>query len=514
MTNQLVDTLIAACLDNGVNDVCIGAGSRSTALLQALAKYEVNIHPFFDERAVGFLALGITKKTNNPVMVITTSGSAVSNLYPAITEATYSHHNLIICTADRPIRLQGTSSNQTINQNQIFNNILAEIQLPEDTDNKNEFINELSQALNKQHHVGGVIHINCPLEDPVTHPYKPSEIAPKVPFLSISEEGPKDTSLPQSIIDQIVAAQSGLLCIGQTEPFVNASELIAIINHFNWPTIVDTTQHLAKSLPNVVQSADDAAVALEQHNPDVIVYIGGPWVSKKMAHYIETNANKVIHLTQSFSPVAPMPHKSICTTFNELLTVKPVSSHCLDIEDLNKATQKRLSELPTTSEFGQVTQSLMSLSVTVDCFISNSLPIRYVDQLVLPNVNKLYCNRGASGIDGNIATIAGLCFKETDIPLVAIVGDLAAFYDLNAFLLLKSAKRPFTIVILNNGGGCIFEKLPISKSYDKFDDHFKLKHTNQFTPILTNMGLNCEIIESIDRLNSIEKSQKIVEMLF
>ena len=173
----------------------------------------------------------------------------------------------------------------------------------------------------------------------------------------------------------------------------------------------------------------------------------------------------------------------------------------------------RLSELPTSSEFSQVSQWLMHVSVTVDCFISNSLPIRYVDQLVLPNVNQLYCNRGASGIDGNIATIAGLCLAASDVPLVAVVGDLAAFYDLNAFLLLKSAKRPFTIVILNNGGGCIFEKLPISKTYDKFDAHFKLKHNNQLMPILKSMGLNCMSIKSTDHLDALEKSQKIIEVL-
>ena len=128
-------------------------------------------------------------------------------------------------------------------------------------------------------------------------------------------------------------------------------------------------------------------------------------------------------------------------------------------------------------------------------------------------MKQLYCNRGASGIDGNIATIAGLSLKETDIPLLAIVGDLATLYDLNAFLLLNKAKRPFTIVILNNGGGCIFEKLPISKSYEKFDDHFKLRHNNQLTPIISGMGLSCENIDSIDHLGSLEKSQKIVEVL-
>ena len=96
------------------------------------------------------------------------------------------------------------------------------------------------------------------------------------------------------------------------------------------------------------------------------------------------------------------------------------------------------------------------------------------------------------------------------IPEGTIFG---AFYDLNAFLLLKSAKRPFTIVILNNGGGCIFEKLPISKTYDKFDTHFKLSHNNQLSPILSGMGLRCENIDSIDHLNTVEKSQKIIEVL-
>ena len=76
-----------------------------------------------------------------------------------------------------------------------------------------------------------------------------------------------------------------------------------------------------------------------------------------------------------------------------------------------------------------------------------------------------------------------------------------------------NVKRPFTILILNNGGGCIFEKLPISKTYDKFDAHFKLKHNNQLSPILSGMGLSCENIDLIDHLNTVEKSQKIIEVL-
>ena len=123
MNYRTVEALIAAIMNYGVSDICIGAGSRSTVLIQALSQYPVKIHPFLDERAVGFFALGIAKTTLKPVMIITTSGSAVTNLYPAITEAAHSYHNLIICTADRPRRFQPTSSNQTINQVNIFNNV-------------------------------------------------------------------------------------------------------------------------------------------------------------------------------------------------------------------------------------------------------------------------------------------------------------------------------------------------------------------------------------------------------
>ncbi len=510
MNHLIIKLLVHMLRNGGVTRAFIGAGSRSTALIQELDHQQFQIHSFLDERAVGFLALGHTKGSQIPSLIVTTSGSAVTNLYPAITEAANSFQSLIVLTADRPKRLQQTSANQTIKQTRIFNNVLSELQLPEEESNNDTFLNELALALRKQQLKGGVIHINCPLEDPVMHPYKPKATSEQqIP--SITDQVIKYESFPQSLKDQIQTAQLGVLCIGQTEPFIDSSELITIINRFNWPTIVDATHHQLKVLPNVAQSADDAALALEDQHPDLILYIGGPWVSKKMAQYIETNASKVIHLTQSYKPVAPMPNNSIRIMLNELLNLNNLSSQWLDIESLNKVTHNRLSALPKTSEFSQVKRFLTRLPVTVDCFISNSLPIRYVDQLVLPNVKQLYCNRGASGIDGNIATIAGLCLEETAVPLLAIVGDLAALYDLNAFLLLNSAKRPFTIVILNNGGGCIFEKLPISKTYHKFDDHFKLKHNNQLTPILTGMGLNCENVDSID-LFKMSGSRQILEL--
>ena len=210
MNNSIIKSLVMMLKNIGVKAAFIGAGSRSTALIQELDHQQFQIHSFLDERAVGFLALGHTKRSQTPSLIVTTSGSAVTNLYPAITEAANSFHNLIVLTADRPQRLQQTSANQTINQTQLFNNVISELQLPEDVSGNDTFLNALAQAIQQQHQKGGVIHINCPLEDPVSHPYNPNT-ASELPIPAISKQVREKASLPQPIIALIEAAQLGVL---------------------------------------------------------------------------------------------------------------------------------------------------------------------------------------------------------------------------------------------------------------------------------------------------------------
>ena len=227
MTHAPLDAFIAAVVEYGVTDICIGAGSRSSAILQALNKQPVTIHPFLDERAVGFLALGITKATQRPVMIVTTSGSAVTNVLPAITEAAHSFHNLIICTADRPQRLRGTCANQTINQVGIFNNALAELQLPESQDNQSVFLEDLKQSFIKQRSVGGPIHINCPLEDPVLHPYQASDSVVK---MGIPEPSMQPNEQKIAVVSNgVLSATNGWVCVGQLEPWVNREDIESFV---------------------------------------------------------------------------------------------------------------------------------------------------------------------------------------------------------------------------------------------------------------------------------------------
>ena len=121
-------------------------------------------------------------------------------------------------------------------------------------------------------------------------------------------------------------------------------------------------------------------------------------------------------------------------------------------------------------------------------------------------------NRGASGIDGNIATIIGLCMEPSEIPLLAIIGDLAALYDLNAFLKLKKCQRPVTIIIINNGGGDIFSLLPSATSTTKFDEQFKCAHDWDLTKMLKGMDCNAVRLSDPSHL-TIEFNQNVIECM-
>ncbi len=116
--------LLLALRTAGVRDVVVAPGSRSQALALAAAELEraggIRLHVRIDERGAAFLALGLSVESGRPAVVITTSGTAVANLHPAVLEAHHSGVPLIVCTADRPAELRGIRSNQTTMQPGIF----------------------------------------------------------------------------------------------------------------------------------------------------------------------------------------------------------------------------------------------------------------------------------------------------------------------------------------------------------------------------------------------------------
>lgn len=165
------ETLFEELYRFGVRDVCVAPGSRSTPLaLEANAHTRLKLHTHFDERGLGFLALGLAKASQRPVAVVVTSGTAVANLLPAVAEAGLTGEKLVLLTADRPIELVGCGANQAIAQQGIFSNhVCASLNLPSPNTQTslNWLLTSVDQVLHQQAVSGHAVHINCPFPEPL-----------------------------------------------------------------------------------------------------------------------------------------------------------------------------------------------------------------------------------------------------------------------------------------------------------------------------------------------------------
>lgn len=495
-----IDILVKKIRAMGVSTCCMGAGSRTSQLVHALNQLGIQMIPFIDERVVGYMAIGIIKANKHPVIVLTTSGTAASNLCPAITEAANSHLPLIALTADRPKHMQGTSANQTINQVGIFQDALFEVHWENQAQ-----LAMLDQAFDAMHSRGGPIHINVHLDDPVNEELIHVDANSDVPCVN------KPRMFTQCLDKTIEAAKNGLICIGQLEPWVDLNRMAELLDHFHWPVVVDGSLARLKGHANACHSSDAFCVNHRPQDFDAILYLGGRWVSKKMAEFL--SVEHVMHCSEGANPVVHVPHSrhiEYASLFNR--TVQP---HCMAMKQLNEsvnlAIQKSIKKDPR-SDLSFMVSALASIDQPFDCFVSNSLPIRLFDQMCIQTVRQVHVNRGASGIDGNIATIMGLSMMKTDVPLLAIVGDLASVYDLNAFFLMKRVQRPLCIMVINNGGGDIFSLLPSARMQPHFNDQFKLAHSYRLAPIIGAMGLNVATCEDSRRIR-IQFDQHVIECI-
>jgi 2-succinyl-5-enolpyruvyl-6-hydroxy-3-cyclohexene-1-carboxylate synthase len=118
------------------------------------------------------------------------------------------------------------------------------------------------------------------------------------------------------------------------------------------------------------------------------------------------------------------------------------------------------------------------------------MPVRDFDQFAgaCPSNPNIGSNRGASGIDGTIASALGFC-KGIQNPVTVVLGDLALLHDLNSLSLVQDSQYPLIVVVINNGGGGIFSFLPVSKYEHVFEKYFATAHDLNFEPLAKLFGL-------------------------
>jgi len=519
--NQLWGSLIVEeLIRNGINYFCISPGSRSAPLTIAVSRNPCAKSIIcFDERSAAFHALGYARAQGKPAVVVTTSGTAVANCFPAVLEAAMDALPLLVLSADRPPELLENGANQTIQQVNIFGEYVRwqfTLPCPDENITPQMVLTTVDHAVYMARRApAGPVHLNCRFREPlapVKKPFAPtytqildSWVTGHQPYTSYTASV---LTLPlsdlQALAGVITQTHHGLMIAGRMQSEEEIKAVSRLASALNWPVFADITSGLRcgrTSIPNMIHYFDQLLLSerFKQYlHPDTILHIGAPMTSKRFLQYLEENHPQHYIVVENH-PFRHDPAHAVTTRIETHLPAFCESLLALDIkadttewfrqmssysQKINSIIDQYVAERKSVNEISVTRHIWRSIPSENGLFLASSMPIRDMDMFADTNGTaiKVGANRGASGIDGTIASAAGFAVG-LDQPVTLLIGDLAFIHDLNSLTLLKKSAQPLIIVVINNHGGGIFSFVPIAKFKDVFEPYFATPHDLEFAPV-------------------------------
>lgn len=487
----LAQQIILSCKAKNIKHIVLSPGSRNAPLTIGFSTDDFfTCYSIVDERAAGFFALGIAQQLAEPVAIVCTSGSAVLNYYPAVSEAFYSNIPLVVISADRPISKIDIGDGQTIRQaNVLANHSVYNANLSDD-DNLLKFNEyELNQALNSCIKEQLPVHINAPFEEPL---YKTtSEV---ISFENESVIDRKVTLNPNFVsefTENWKTAKRKIVLVGILKPNSLEDKWIEFLAQD--PSVIvltETTanlQHRAyfQMIDTFITPVQSDENLQKQLQPDMLISFGGMVISKKIKEFLrQFQPKKHYHIDPfvGYDTYFCLTHHfktDIQSFFEEVGQFLPVISsdyHQVWTNFFKNIFQKREAYLKELSYSDMYVYQSVFQSIKEDTHIqiSNSAAIRYAQFFESKSGWEIFCNRGTSGIDGSTSTAIGASLINSK-PTTFITGDLSFFYNSNA-LWCNYTPNNFRIILINNDGGGIFRILPADKSIPTFETFFETPH--------------------------------------
>lgn len=498
MSLQPVYDIAEICAKKGITHAVISPGSRSAALTLAFVRHP-SIKTFIipDERSAGFIALGMAQQLRKPVVTICTSGTAVYNLGPAIAEAFFQQVPLVVLTADRPPEWVAQQDGQTIFQRNIFGahvkqsyELPVSRQHPDEAWHVNRIINE---AVNLSLDLPpGPVHINAPFREPF-YPASSGEIIRYSSDVRTICESKPDFYLPEKekaeLQKQLAACKKILIVAGQLPYDPQLPEAIRKLPA-HLPLLADITSNLHESGRIIAHSDLIAGLAApsqkKELQPDLLITIGQSVLSKNVKLLLRNYPPSVHWHIQPAGEAADvfqhLTHIIRTTPLHFFTWLSACSLHPaqqLYHEHWKKADERLRAgfasflQNASASELYLTSEVLKHLPAASTLHLANSMSVRYANLFGLAD-NKsgisVYCNRGTSGIDGCTSTAIGHCLTGSGLH-VLVTGDLAFFYDRNAFW--HNYPLPnLRVVVLNNQGGIIFKLIDGPSQLPEADAYF------------------------------------------
>ena len=495
-TFAVAEQTIRAALQSGIREFVVCAGARNAALVEVLAQAEqadkVTLWRHFEERCAGFFALGRCMALQAPCAVVTTSGTAAAELLPAIIEAHYQQRPLVAITADRPANYRGTGAPQAIEQENLFG-VYAGCGSFDQWSGSGPW--QCNVELEEEFAVA-----TCDFSTDVTAEkpaQKPVAVAGLARWLREDNSG------------GLVALVGGL----EEE---EQEEVWHFLDALRIPVLADATSGLREALAHI--GLPDGDRLLQQTPPQKILRIGDVPIGRFWRDLESSPQIDVWSITRTgFSGLARDSH----VIKGPIHRVVKSLGHQERVGDpmgylahtARRAAQiEELLEAYPESEPGWVRTLSHYATLAHSLFLGNSLPIREWNSFAQWQrpVNRVTANRGANGIDGQLSTWWGTTADEENAW--CMVGDLTALYDLAApFLLDQCEQKGRVLVILNNGGGRIFERLPRLQHMQAGARELMINpHATHFSSWATQWNMSYLRAASPDDLDAFEPGDRMV----
>ncbi|WP_341651302.1 2-succinyl-5-enolpyruvyl-6-hydroxy-3-cyclohexene-1-carboxylic-acid synthase [Blattabacterium cuenoti] len=494
---KIVQSLGVILKAKSIFNIIISPGSRNAPIIIHFTQQkDFKTYSIVDERCAGFFALGIAQQIRKPVVISCTSGSAVVNYYPAVTEAFYQSIPLILVTADRPKEIIYIFEGQSIHQENIFQkHVETSVQLTEDESESGIWYNDLlmNESINKCISKSKPIHINIPFSEPLYGTTNHLKVKPKIiktiPVKNYVEI--YDYKKEQYIWKKY---EKKMILLGLYYTEKNTEKILRKLSLD--PSIViftETTSHVYGK--KFFSSIDQLIFNMNPREwmnfkPHILLTIGINIISKKIKFLLRKDPPIYHwHIGEHY--------ENYPDTYYKLTTYWPINPesflkifHNSNISIFSSNYRKKWEKLKKEKIkkhlcFFKKEKSFSDLNVLFFVFkaipnhtilqLGNSMIIRYY-QLFYEKKHsiKSYCNRGTSGIDGCVSTAVGSAtIRKKTVTL--IVGDISFFYDSNA-LWNNYIPKNFRIILINNGGGNIFRFISEKKIPENIFHFFETKH--------------------------------------
>ena len=490
---------------HGIKHVVVSPGSRNAPLLEAIDhSSDLEATVVIDERSAAFVALGIAQTTGECVALVCTSGTAVLNYAPALAEAAARHISLLAITADRPHESIGRNEPQTICQPNVYGSILKHNFNVDIRDNDTYFDTVVNDAIIAAKVKRQPVHLNIEIPDPSVG------IANNGDFNHRNVGIVRCFSAPQSLTSamfrqlsqQLASPRRVMVVAGCYQPSQRLNRAVSRLCSFgNVIALADSVSNLHGT--GIITSIDTVLSGIGKRDlqllrPDVVITHGAPMLSTYLKQVITDWQCEHWHIgvtgmtVDTFSsPVtriecdpeefyAGIVGASRRSGIGSDYTERWVSASQLAIE-----SAKRFITDADWSDLKATVSVLSEVPRNTNLFLSNGMSVRYAQVLPL-SFHRVDCNRGVSGIEGATSTAIGASTVYPNTTLL-LTGDMSALYDLNA-LTLNCVTPRFKMVVLNNGGGGIFNFIKGTRSSSSVDKLMAVTGEYRLTGLASDYG--------------------------